>query len=314
MQKKHTVLMTGAYPEWDMAALEAEYNVIKLWEHKSLETVLAECGHGVRAVATRGDLGANKALIDALPQLEMIGCFGVGTDGIDRTATRPRGIRIANTPDVLTEDVADLTFALILGVARQIAEGDRFVRDGSWAKGSLPLTARVNGKRLGIIGLGRIGKTIAKRASGFDMTVSYFGRQAQADVPYAFFSSLTKLAAASDFLVAIVPGGQGTTNLVTAEVLRALGPHGTFINVARGSVVDEAALLEALETNIIKAAALDVFWNEPNIDPRFAKLNNVLLHPHHGSGTVETRKAMGQLVRDNLAAFFDGRPLLTPVE
>jgi lactate dehydrogenase-like 2-hydroxyacid dehydrogenase len=310
---KPTVLMTGSYPDWDMQALEADYDIIKLWEAADKEAVLASCADNVRAIATRGDLGASKALIDCLPRLEFIGCFGVGTDGIDRSATRPRGIKIANTPDVLTEDVADLAIGLMLAVARKIVSGDGFTRDGSWAKGSLELVTRVNGKRLGIIGLGRIGKAIARRAEAFNMSVSYFGRHAQSEVSFRYFNSLTDLAGNSDFLVAIVPGGAETNGLINAEVFKALGPNGYFINVARGSVVDEAALLAALEQNIIKGAGLDVFANEPHIDPRFAKLDNVVLHPHHGSGTVETRKAMGQLVRDNLAAHFAGRPLLTEI-
>ena len=308
---KQTVLMTGAYPDQDMAALEKDYDIIKLWEQPE---AIASRAAEVRAVLTRGDLGTSKALVDSLPNLEFIGCFGVGTDGIDRSATIPRGIRIANTPDVLTEDVADIAFALMLAVARKVVKGDAFARDGRWTKGNLELVTRVNGKRLGIIGLGRIGKAIARRGEAFNMPISYFGRHAQDDVAYSYYNDLLLLAANSDFLVAIVPGGAATTNLVDATVLKALGPDGYFINVSRGSVVDEPALIEALENKAIRAAGLDVFWNEPNIDPRFAKMENVVLHPHHGSGTVETRRAMGQLVRDNLAAFYAGRPLLTEVK
>jgi lactate dehydrogenase-like 2-hydroxyacid dehydrogenase len=314
MTQKPTLLMIGAYPDWDMEALEATYDVIRMWEHGDADALLAQRGKDVRAIATRGDLGASKALIDMLPNLEFIGCFGVGTDGIDRTATRPRGIKISNTPDVLTEDVADLALALMLAIARHVLRGDQLVRRGAWPNSGLELVTRLNGKRLGIIGLGRIGKAIAKRGAGFSMPISYFGRHPQEDVDYTYQPSLEGLAADSDFLVAIVPGGAATTNLVTAEVLQALGPNGFFVNVARGSVVDEVALLHALENRTIKGAALDVFWNEPNIDARFLKLDNVVLHPHHGSGTVETRKAMGQLVRDNLAAHFSGQPLLTQVD
>jgi lactate dehydrogenase-like 2-hydroxyacid dehydrogenase len=311
---KPTILMTGTYPDGVMAALSAEYDIISFWDIADKEAALALSGSKVRAIATRGDLGASKDLIDRLPNLEIIGCFGVGTDGIDRSATRPRGIRITNTPDVLTEDVADLAFALMLATARKIVKGDRFTRDGSWSKGNLELVTRVNGKRLGIIGLGRIGKAIARRGEAFNMSIAYFGRNRQQGVAHAYHATLESLAANSDFLIAIVPGGDATGNLVNASVLKALGPNGYFINVSRGSVVDEAALLEALENNIIKGAGLDVFWNEPNIDARFAALENVVLHPHHGSGTVETRRAMGQLVRDNLAAHFAGRPLLTEVQ
>lgn len=310
---KPTVLMIGEYPTWDMAALEQSYALIKLWEQRDPDPVIAAHAPHIRAIATRGDLGASKALMDKLPALEVIGCFGVGTDGIDLAAARARGIRVANTPDVLTEDVADLAFALMFAVARQIQHGHTLVQQGRWPEAGLPLTTRVNGKRLGIVGLGRIGKAIAARAAGFAMPVAYFGRQQQDGVPHRYFGALTELAANSDFLIAIVPGGTGTANLIGADVLKALGPNGFFINVARGSVADEPALLTALEKGTIAGAGLDVFWNEPRIDPRFLTLKNVVLHPHHGSGTVETRKAMGQLVRDNLAAHFSGRPLLTPV-
>jgi lactate dehydrogenase-like 2-hydroxyacid dehydrogenase len=310
---KPTVLMTGPYADGDMAALASDYDIIRYWEAADKDAVLTQHGAKVRAIATRGDLGASKALIDSLPALEIIGCFGVGTDSIDRSATRPRGIKITNTPDVLTEDVADLALGLMLAVARKIAYGDAFTRAGLWPKGNMELVTRVNGKRLGIIGLGRIGKAIARRAEAFSMPISYFGRNAQKDVSYTYYNSLPDLAANSDFLVAIVPGGAETTGLVDAATFKALGPKGFFINVARGSVVDEKALLDALESKTIKGAALDVYLNEPSIDPRFLKLENVVLHPHHGSGTVETRAAMGKLVRENLAAHFAGRPLLTEI-
>jgi D-3-phosphoglycerate dehydrogenase len=309
--KKPTILMPGTYPDADMAALEAAYEVIRLWEAKNPDDVIAKRAHDVVAIATRGDLGASKTLIDRLPNLEIISCFGVGTDGIDRTATQPRGIKITNTPDVLTEDVADLAFALMLAVARDVVGGDAFTRSGRWSSTNPALVARVNNKRLGIIGMGRIGKAIARRGEAFMMPVSYHTRNRQDDSSYTHYSSLTELAANSDFLVAIVPGGEQTNKIVNADVLNALGPNGIFINVARGSVVDEPALLSALEAKAIRGAGLDVYWNEPNIDPRFHRLENVVLHPHNGSGTVETRRAMGQLVRDNLAAHFAGQPLLT---
>jgi lactate dehydrogenase-like 2-hydroxyacid dehydrogenase len=311
---KPTVLMMGLYPDWHMPALEADYDIIKYWEAPDKDALLKEHGAKVRAIATRGDLGADKALIDRLPNVEMIGCFGVGTDSIDRSATRPRQIKISNTPDVLTEDVADLALALMLAIARQIPQVDVFTRQGQWTKSFPGLATRMNGKRCGIIGLGRIGKAIAERAAAFHMPVSYYGRHRQDNVDYAYFSSLVELARNSDFLVAIVPGGADTAKLINADVFNALGPDGFFINVARGSVVDEPALLDALESKQIKGAGLDVYWNEPNIDPRFLTLENVVLHPHNGSGTTETRIAMGQLVRDNLAAHFAGRPLPTPVD
>lgn len=303
----------GEYPAGDMQALEQDYTVHRYWQAADKNALLASVAPSIRAIATRGDLGVGKDVINALPVLEIIGCFGVGTDAIDLAAARARNVKVTNTPDVLSEDVADLALALMLGIARHIAQADAFTRSGAWTKGNYPLLARMNTKRLGLLGLGRIGMAIARRAEGFAMPISYFSRTKRNDVTYKHYASATELAANVDFLVAIVPGGTATEKMVNAQVLEALGPKGFFINVARGSVADEDALLAALEGNAIAGAALDVFWNEPNINPRFFKLGNVVLHPHGGSGTVETRKAMGQLVRDNLAAHFAGKPLLTPV-
>ena len=237
----------------------------------------------------------------------------IGTDAIDLNAARELKLRVTNTPDVLTEDVADIAICLMISVARKIPQGDAYVRSGEWATKNMGLVTRFFGKRLGIIGMGRVGAAVAKRAAGFDMKISYFDIRRRDDLPHTFYSSVTELAAYCDFLVATVAGGDGTSRLINADVFKSLGPNGYFINVARGSVVDEPSLLAALEAGQIKGAGLDVFWNEPRIDPRFIKLENVVLQPHHASGTVETRKAMGQLVRDNLAAHFVGRPLLTPV-
>ena len=312
MSKPHLLLL-GAYPASDMENLERNYQLHKLWEQPDQTAYLNKHGAEIRGLATRGDLGAKKEVLDLLPQLEMIACNGVGVDAIDLTTCRNRNIKVSNTPDVLTEDVADLALALMLGIARHIAQADAYTRAGRWAQAPYKLLTRMNTKRLGILGLGRIGLAIAKRAEGFSMPISYHTRHARGDVPYKHYASPIELAHNSDFLVAIVPGGAATENLVNAAVLKALGPAGYFINVSRGSVVDEPALLEALENNVITGAGLDVFWNEPNINPRFLKLENVVLHPHGGSATVETRQAMGQLVRDNLAAYFAGKPLLTPV-
>ena len=308
------VLVIGPYPPGEIELLEAAYDVHRLWEAPDKEALLRAKGGNVRAIATRGDLGVSGELIAALPRLEMIGVYGVGVDGVDLAAARARGIKVSNTPDVLTGETADIALALMLAVAREVPKGDSYVRSGAWAeKGNMPLSTRMHGKRVGIAGLGRIGKAVAKRAAGFDMPIAYFGRTAQPGVPYTYVSSLTALAAQSDFLVATVAGGAGTAKLITAEVLKALGPKGIFINIARGSVVDEAALLEALEAKTIAAAGLDVFMNEPKIDPRFYALENTVLMPHVGSATRETRAAMGQLMRDNIAAHFAGKPLLTPV-
>lgn len=310
---KVEILMTGAYPEWDMVDLEANYTVHRLWETPDKQRLLADVGATIRAIATRGELGASAELMRQLPRLEIVSCYGVGTDAIDLSYARGRGIRVTNTPDVLTDDVADIGIALLLATARHIPQADRFVREGQWGKVAMPLVTRVSGKKLAIAGMGRIGQAMATRATAFGCEIAYFARNRRRELPYAFEPDLTVLARWADFLIVIVPGGEATKALVDGEVLSALGPKGIFINVSRGSTVDEEALIAALRNGSIQAAGLDVFLNEPNIDPRFYAMENVVLHPHHGSGTIETRKAMGQLARDNLAAHFEGRPLPTPV-
>jgi D-3-phosphoglycerate dehydrogenase len=305
--------MLGAYPEWDMVPMQAQYTLHRLWEAADRQAFIAEHAPDIRAIATRGELGANAELIASLPKLELIACYGVGTDGIDLAACRARGIRVSNTPDVLNGDVADLAVGLTLALQRRIPAGDAFVRSGAWAQGPMPLATRVFGQRVGIAGFGRIGSTIARRLSGFEMELGYFSRTPKADSPNRHFASLPALADWCDVLIVILPGGEATRGIVNAEVLQALGPRGWLVNVSRGTTVDEGALLQALEQKTIAGAALDVFLNEPRIDPRFAALDNVVLHPHHGSGTEETRRAMGELVRRNLQAHFGGLPLITPV-
>jgi lactate dehydrogenase-like 2-hydroxyacid dehydrogenase len=307
------VLMCGPYPAWDMEPLEAGCSLHKLWEAPDREALLDACAPRVRAIATRGELGANAELIGRLPCLEIIACYGVGTDAIDLAAARARGIRVTNTPDVLTGDVADIAVGLALAVMRRIPAADAHLRSGAWAAKNMELVARLHGKRVGLVGYGRIGSTTARRLSGFDVEIGYFDQAARADSPHLFFDTLTGLAAWCDLLIVTLAGGAATHGMVGAEVLRALGPEGWLVNVSRGSTVHEPALLQALEQRQIAGAGLDVFWNEPRIDARFAALDNVVLQPHHASGTVETRRAMGQLVRDNLAAHFAGLPLLTPV-
>jgi len=305
--------MTGTYPAWDLEDMEARYRLLKLWEVSDRDAFLAEHGAEVRAIATRGELGASAALMRALPNLEIVACYGVGTDAIDLSHARGAGIRVTNTPDVLTADVADLAVGLLLATARQIPQGDIHVRNGSWAEGPMRLVTRVSGKTVGIVGMGRIGAAVAKRLVGFDADLAYFSRSRRDELPYAYVDDLVALARRSEFLIVTLAASASTTGIIDAKVLEALGTDGILVNVSRGSTVNETDLLAALETGTIKGAGLDVFWNEPAIDPRFAALENVVLQPHHASGTVETRKAMGQLVRDNLAAHFAGRPLVTPV-
>lgn len=310
---KPEILLAGPYPQWDMVDLEDRYVVHKLYEATDREAFVKDVGGNIRAIATRGELGASAELMQSLPKLEVVSVYGVGTDAVNLAHAREHGIRVTNTPDVLTDDVADIALGLLLATARHMPQADVFVRSGQWGNTVMPLVTRVTGKRLGIVGMGRIGQAIASRAAAFNCDIRYFSRNPQPQVSYAHESNLIALARWAEFLVVIVPGGDATKNIINGAVLEALGPEGILINVSRGSTVDEEALITALQNRTIKAAGLDVFYNEPRIDPRFLGLDNVVLQPHHGSGTVETRKAMGQLVRDNLAAHFSGKSLPTPV-
>ena len=310
---KPDLLMPGPYNDPEMAMLAERFTLHRLWDAADKDALLARLAPGLRAVATKGELGADAALMDKLPKLEIVACYGVGVDAIDLGRAKARGIRVTNTPDVLTEDVADMAWALLLATARRIPAGYAHVRGGAWPKGAMAMTTRVWGKRLGVVGLGNIGRAVAKRAEGFGMRIAYSGRGRKADAPYDWHPDPASLAAASDMLVVCASGGPATKGLVGAEAIAALGPGGILVNVSRGTVVDEAALLDALEKGAIAAAGLDVFLNEPRIDPRFLALENVVLQPHNSSGTRETRMAMAELVRDNLLAHFAGKPLLTPV-
>ncbi|MCW3475317.1 2-hydroxyacid dehydrogenase [Limobrevibacterium gyesilva] len=252
-------------------------------------------------------------LMDALPRLRLIAAFGAGVDRIDLAAAQARGITVTNTPGVTDACVADMAFGLLLATMRGIAAGDRFVRAGTWAAGPFALSHRVSGRRIGILGLGHIGRAIARRAEGFDMVVSYHSRHAVPGVPYARKDSVVALAADADILVIACPGGAATRHLVGAEVLRALGPRGVLVNIARGSIVDEAALIAALQTGGIAAAGLDVFAQEPEVPAALRTLDNVVLTPHRGGGTYETFEDAADLVIANLLAFFRGEAVPTPV-
>jgi lactate dehydrogenase-like 2-hydroxyacid dehydrogenase len=267
----------------------------------------------VRAIATEANRGATRELIASLPQLEIISCFGVGIDRIDLAAARERGIPVTNTPGVMADECADLAIGMMLASARQIAYADRYVRSGEWLKGPIGLGRSVGGKTLGVVGLGGIGRAIADRAPAFRMKVLWHGPRPKPGVPYEYVSDLVELARRSDFLMVACKGGEETRGLISASVIEALGPEGTLINIARGSVVDEPALIEHLRDGRLGFAALDVFQNAPQIAPILLELPNVLLQPHHGSATVETRTAIGQLMIDNLTAHFAGWKLPTPV-
>ena len=310
---KPQILVMGPYADALMAELETAYDVHRYWMTEDKPAFLKSHGDKIKAIATRGDVGASGEVMQALPNLEFIAVFGVGVDAIDVAQAKLRNIPVAITSGVLHEDVADLAFALMLGIARQIPAGDQFVRSGQWKTTGMPVLPRLHGKRIGILGMGQIGQAIAKRAEGFAMTIHYHTRNKRDDVNYHYHATPAALAQNSDFLVAALAGGKATAGIVSADVLKALGPKGTFINIARGSVVDEPALISALQKKEIAGAALDVFLNEPKIDERFFKLENTVLHPHQGSATHETRKAMADLVVANLASHFAGKGPLTAI-
>lgn len=268
----------------------------------------------VRGFAASGDSKVSGELIAKLPALEIIAVMGVGYDGVDLAAAKRRGIMVTHTPDVLNDDVADLAIGLMLSAARQLPQADRWVREGQWAaKGAMPLARKVSGARLGLVGMGRIGQAIANRALAFGMTVAYTARTPKPQLPHTYYADVRELASRSDFLVVITPGGEGTRKLIDAQVLEALGPQGILVNVARGSVVDEAALVDALRRGVIGGAGLDVFEAEPNVPQQLREMPHVVLTPHIGSATTQTRRAMADLAMANLRAHFAGRPPVTPV-
>ena len=295
-----------------MEALHGAYRVHDR-THMEDPAAFAAIAPRIRAIAASGESKVPRELIAQLPALEMISVFGVGYDGVDVAAAKERGISVTHTPNVLNDEVADLALALMLAVSRRLVEADRFVRSGHWTKGPMPLARKMSGARLGIVGLGRIGLAIARRAEAFGMSIAYTSRTAKADAPYPYFPNAAALAAEVDFLVVITPGGAGTRKLIDASVLAALGPKGYLVNVARGTVVDEQALVAALQNGTIAGAGLDVFESEPNVPNELFTLDNVVLTPHVGSATWQTRQAMADLAFGNLQAHFAGRALLSPV-
>ncbi len=308
------VLSIGSFPQATNDELARRFAVTHHFQQPAPDVLSGELKSRVRAIATEANRGASRALIAALPNLEVIGVFGVGTDLIDLAAARERRIPVTNTPNVLTDECADLAIGLMLTSARQILFADRYVRDGSWAtKGPIPLGRSVGGKTLGIVGLGGIGRAIADRAAAFRMRILYHGPRRKPDAPYEYVADLIEMARQSDYLMVACKGGPDTHHLVSAAVIDAVGPSGTLINVARGTVVDEPALIKALAEGRLGHAALDVFEHEPRVPPELLALANVIVQPHQGSATVETRTAIGQLMIDNIAAHFAGKPLLTPV-
>jgi lactate dehydrogenase-like 2-hydroxyacid dehydrogenase len=310
---KPPILQMGAYPGWDQTPLDAAYTVHRYDKAPDKAAFLAEVGPHIRAIATSGGLGASAAVIAACPNLEIISIYGVGFDAVDMPAARACGIHVTNTPDVLTDDVADLAIGMLIAASRNIPAADQWARSGNWAtKGAFPLQRKVTGLRIGILGLGRIGMAIAERLIPFKTDIAYSATSPK-PVPWTYIHDPVQLAARSDVLILALAASPTTRHIVNAEVLNTLGPQGLLINISRAANIDEDALLTALESRTLGYAALDVFEGEPQLNPRFTTLPNVLLQPHHASATTATRRAMGQLMRDNLTAHFAGQPLLTPV-
>jgi hydroxypyruvate reductase len=307
-----TLLLLAPVSEFLIRALEESFTCRPGWTSDQLEHTLKEHAADIRGIVMGGGTVVSLELLDRLPALEILAVNGVGYDGVPLAACRQRGLKVTNTPGVLTEDVADIALALVLMTFRGLIRANRALHAGRWADGFGTLTRALAGKRVGILGLGHIGKAIARRLVACGMEVGYHGRSRQ-QVEWTWFDSLSALAHWSDSLIVACPGGPMTQHLVNEHILRCLGPTGVLINIARGSVVDEAALIRMLEQGCIAGAGLDVYEDEPTVPEPLLKREDVVLLPHVGSATRETREAMARLVADNLHAHFDGQPLLTPV-
>lgn len=314
--KTRRILQSGRLLPWLEARLAETFETTLLADQPDPAAFLAAHGAAFEGLVTSAGVGFSADTLSKLPNLRVVSSFGVGLDRLDLGAAKARGVAVGYTPDVLNDCVADLAMALLLDIGRRVSEADRFVRRGAWSTPGVkgfPLARKVSGARLGIVGLGRIGQTIARRATGFEMDIRYHSRRPVAGVAWPHEPSLIELARWCDFLVVITAGGAGTRHLVDAEVLEALGPRGFLVNVARGSVIDETALVRALVEGRIAGAGLDVFENEPHVPPALLALDNVVLLPHIASGTEETRQAMAERVFDNLEGFFRHGRLVTPV-
>ncbi|CAM5762863.1 2-hydroxyacid dehydrogenase [Bosea minatitlanensis] len=308
------IVMTGPLMAYAADQLKARFTVHELWNAPDAAALLREVSGRVRGVAAGGGHShVDAALFDALPKLEIVSSFGVGYDHVDAAEAGRRGLVVTNTPDVLTDEVADLAIGLLLATVRQLPQVDRYLREGKWLKGNYPLTTSLRGRKVGIVGLGRIGKAVAHRLEAFGVPVSYHGRSRQDDVAYRYYPSLVEMAADVDVLISVAPGGASTRHIINAEVLEALGRNGILVNVGRGTVVDEKALIRALQDGTILSAGLDVFEDEPRVPAELIAIEHAVLLPHVGSASVHTREAMGQLLVDNLVSWFDGKGPLTPV-
>jgi lactate dehydrogenase-like 2-hydroxyacid dehydrogenase len=296
-----------------MDGISAAFNTHKLFEQADPDAFLKASAGSIRAIAGGNKKRMDDAYFSQFPRLEFVSSFGVGYDGVDAEWCGKNGIIVSNTPDVLTDEVADLAMGLLLSTIRQLPQSDAFLRRGEWLKGNFPLTTTLRGRTMGILALGRIGKAIAERAEAFGVKIVYHGRKPQESVKYPYFASLTEMARSVDILMSVAPGGAGTRHLINAEVLAALGPEGIVINVGRGTVVDEEALIRALNAKTILGAGLDVFEDEPRVPQALIDIPHVVLLPHVGSASHHTRNLMGQLVVDNLLSWFSGKGPITPV-
>ncbi|KQT87121.1 2-hydroxyacid dehydrogenase [Aurantimonas sp. Leaf443] len=311
---KPDLLMIAPAPPAMAQALDEDFTVHRYFEAEDKAALLSALADRVRYVATGGSHGCSAEIIAALPKLELVASLGVGYDAVDVTAARAAGVRVTNTPDVLNDCVAEMTLALMLALCHRVPQADRYVREGRWAsEGHFPLTDELTGRRAGILGLGRIGKEIARRLQAFRMEVVYHGRNRQEHEPYPYYADLETMARAVDWLVVVAPGSAETQGIVSRAVMEALGEKGRLVNVARGSLVDEEAMIELLAAGRLGGAALDVFAREPDVPEALRALDTVVLTPHHGSATHKTRAAMAALVVANLRAHLRGDPLKSPV-
>ena len=308
---KNLLIMTEM-PQYFVNLADKNFNTHKLWMQNNEDQYLLEIKEKVDAIAVMGGYKITPSLMKSMPNLKIIACYGVGYDAIDIDYAKSLNIKVTNTPEVLNDEVADTAIALMLCVYKQIVNADNFARSNFWINGDYPLTKKFTGTKLGVVGMGRIGKAIAKRAEAFDCEISYHSRNKK-DVKYTYYNDLNELAQEVDTLCIITPGGKETEKLINKKVLDNLGKNGVLINVARGSVIDQDELINCLENKSILAAGLDVYTNEPNIPEKLISLKNTVLLPHIASGTVETRNAMGQLVFDNIKNYFENKPLISQV-
>lgn len=311
-QSKPKLVMMADLAATPYRSFDDDFDIYRWWEIEDPHTYFQKNGSGIRGIIAAGSTRIDAGILNLFPDVKIISSIGVGYDRLDTSEIAARNIVATNTPDVLNEEVADLVLGLLLATVRQIPQAERHVRSGKWMTKPYGYSASLRGRKVGIAGLGRIGKCVSRRLEGFDVDIAYFGRSRQG-VSYEYFPSLLELAAAVDVLILLAPLTRETIGMVDAEVLEALGPDGILLNVGRGQLVQQEALIEALQTGKIRSAGLDVFWNEPQVPADLLALDNVVLLPHVGSATLQTRHAMIELIYDNLRSWFDGKGPLTPV-